>query len=96
MIAAARSDLEGAGLAAASAAEADAAAFLDRQARNAALVAASEAASPDDRERARITRQCAERWAQDLRAGMHHGEADAWAEVLARIAAETRSEGETV
>ncbi|MFZ5745256.1 MAG: hypothetical protein ACOY7T_12340 [Pseudomonadota bacterium] len=78
------------------AADADAAAFLDRQARNAALVAASEAASPDDRERARITRQCAERWAQDLRAGMHHGEADAWAEVLARIAAETKSEGETV
>lgn len=75
------------------AADADAAAFLDRQARNAALVAASEAANPDDRERAAITRQCAERWAQDLRAGMHHGEADAWAELQARIAAEAASEG---
>lgn len=67
--------------------ERDAIAYLERQAANAAKVAGSSAASPESRERAVITRQCAERWAQDLRAGMHHGEAAAWAAVLAEQAA---------
>lgn len=75
------------------AADADAIAFLERHARNAGLVAASATASPEDRDRANVTRQAAERWAQDLRAGMHHGEAEAWAAVLAAREAEQANEG---
>lgn len=75
------------------AADADAIAYLDRHARNAARLAASETAAKEDRERANVIRQCAERWAQDLRAGMHHGEAEAWAAVLAaREAAEQEND----
>lgn len=54
---------------------ADAIKYLEDQARNFSAIERSPAAAPDDRERARITRQCAERWAQDFRAGMHEGKA---------------------